>query len=112
MLPADKIVISICSPEEPASPENGYRFYELVGQKLRYPAEARRKHIEGKVFVEFVVTKDGKAIDFKVIKGEAGGLNEEAIRVMKEIDMRWKPAVLNGQKVPSLMVLPLSFKLG
>ena len=46
--------------EETAAPQGGMpAFYEFVGKKLKYPAQARRMGIEGKVFVEFVIERDG-----------------------------------------------------
>ena len=96
--------------EETAVPIGGISaFYEYVLGKLKYPAQARRMEIEGKVFVEFVVEKDGSITDVKAIKGIGAGCDEEAIRVVSE-SPKWKPAKQRGKSVRQRMVLPITFK--
>jgi TonB family protein len=85
--------------------------YERIGKTLRYPADARRKGIQGKVFVEFTVDKEGKVRDVKTIKGPHPILNEEAERVMRMMN-DWTPGKVRGKPVAQKMVLPLVFKLG
>lgn len=97
--------------EETAMPEGGMTaFYEHIGQKLVYPAQARRMGIEGKVFVEFVVQTDGTVSDVKVKKGIGAGCDEAAAIVIKS--SRWIPGKNNGVAVKQQMVLPINFKLG
>jgi protein TonB len=86
-------------------------FYEYVGKKLKYPAQARRMNIEGKVFVEFVVNRDGSLVDVKVMKGIGAGCDEEAVRVIQSAPA-WKPGKQRGKPVRQRMVLPITFKLG
>ena len=96
---------------ETATPKGGMQaFYEYVGKKLKYPAQARRMGIEGRVFVEFVVGKDGTLQDVTVIKGIGSGCDEEAIRVLK-LSPRWEPAKQRGKAVKQRIVLPIVFKL-
>jgi periplasmic protein TonB len=98
--------------EENASPVGGMQaFYEYVGKKLKYPAQARRMNIEGKVFVEFVVNRDGTIQDVKAIKGIGAGCDEEAVRVIQSAPA-WKPGKQRGKPVRQRMVLPITFKLG
>jgi protein TonB len=98
--------------EESAAPQGGMpAFYEYVGKKLKYPAQARRMGIEGKVFVEFVIEKDGSITDVKAIKGIGAGCDEEAVRVVGGAP-HWKPGKQRGKPVRQRMVLPISFKLG
>ena len=66
--------------------------------------------IEGKVFVQFVVEKDGSLSDVHVIKGIGAGCDEEAIRVVQNAP-KWKPAKQRGRPVRQRLVLPLTFKL-
>lgn len=97
--------------EETAVPVGGITaFYEYVLGKLKYPAQARRMEIEGKVFVEFVVEKDGSITDVKAIKGIGAGCDEEAVRVVGE-SPKWKPAKQRGKSVRQRMVLPITFKM-
>lgn len=97
--------------EETAAPIGGLpAFYQYVLDHLKYPAQARRMEIEGKVFVEFVIEKDGSVSDVKAIKGIGAGCDEEAIRVVSETP-KWKPAKQRGKPVRQRMVLPITFKL-
>jgi len=98
--------------EETAAPIGGMQaFYDYVGKKLKYPAQARRMNVEGKVFVEFVVNRDGSIVDVKAIKGIGAGCDEEAVRVIQSAPA-WKPGKQRGKPVRQRMVLPITFKLG
>jgi len=98
--------------EETAAPTGGMpAFYEFVAKKLKYPAQARRMGIEGKVFVEFVIERDGTITDVKAIKGIGAGCDEEAVRVLQSAP-KWKPGKQRGKPVRQRMVLPIAFKLG
>jgi periplasmic protein TonB len=98
--------------EETAAPIGGMgAFYEYVGKKIKYPAQAKRMGIEGKVFVEFVIEKDGSITDVKAIKGIGGGCDQEAERILASAP-KWKPGKQRGKPVRQKMVLPINFKLG
>lgn len=86
-------------------------FYKYVSKNLDYPAQARRMGIEGRVFVQFVVDKDGSITDVVAIRGIGAGCDEEAVRVIKEAP-KWKPGKQRGRAVKVRMVLPITFKLG
>lgn len=101
--------------EESAFPENGMMaFYKEISAIIQYPAMARRKGIEGKVFVEFIINADGSLSNFEVIKGIGGGCDEEAIRVITESTKRckWKPGKQKGRPVRQRYTLPIMFRLG
>jgi TonB family protein len=98
--------------EEAAIPSKGLAdFYEQVRQAMKYPKEARRNRIEGKVFVEFIVDKEGNLTDVRAIKGIGYGCDEVAVDAVKS-SPRWIPGKQRGQPVRMKMVLPLDFKLG
>jgi len=98
--------------EESANPRGGYpAFYKFVGEKIKYPAQARRMGIEGKVFVEFVVNRDGTIVDVKAIKGIGAGCDEEAVRIVQSAPA-WTPGKQRGKPVRQKMVIPITFKLG
>jgi periplasmic protein TonB len=98
--------------EETAAPVGGMSaFYEYVAKKIKYPAQAKRMGIEGKVFVEFVIEKDGSITDVKAIKGIGGGCDQEAERILAAAP-KWKPGKQRGKPVRQKMVLPINFKLG
>jgi protein TonB len=99
--------------EESAAPVGGISaFYEYVGKKMqgKYPAQARRMGIEGKVFVEFVINKDGSIVDVRAMKGIGAGCDELAVKVVQEAP-KWKPGKQRGKPVRQKMVLPITFKL-
>lgn len=97
--------------EQQPAPVGGIRaFYEYVGNNLKYPARASRTGIEGRVFVEFIVEKDGSLTDLKVAKGIGGGCDEEAIRVITGAP-KWIPGKQRGNPVRVRMVMPIMFKL-
>lgn len=98
--------------EETATPKGGMAaFYKMVGDKMKYPAQARRMGVEGKVFVQFVIGKDGAISDVKVIKGIGAGCDEEAIRVVQS-SPSWNPGKQRGKAVKQRYTLPIIFKLG
>lgn len=98
--------------EEPATPPGGLQaFYAYVAKKMKYPSQARRMGIEGKVFVQFVVDKDGTLTDVKAVKGIGAGCDEEAVRVIKGAP-KWSPPKQRGQPVKQRIILPITFKLG
>ncbi|MEL7002533.1 MAG: TonB family protein [Bacteroidota bacterium] len=100
---------------EMTHPEDGFeKFYRFVGKNLKYPAPARRQGIQGKVYVQFIIAKDGKVEDIEVVKGIGGGCDEEAQRVMELSVKRlpWIPRCERGQTAKNKIILPLTFKLG
>lgn len=98
--------------EESAAPKGGMgAFYKYVADKLKYPPQARRMNIDGKVFVEFVINKDGSITDVRAVKGIGAGCDEEAVRVVQSAPA-WTPGKQRGKPVRQKMVLPITFKLG
>lgn len=77
---------------------------------IRYPRPAIDEGIKGTVYVSFVVDKEGKIVNAKVVKGIGWGCDEEAIRVVKAMPL-WKPGKQNGNPVPVQFNLPVNFNL-
>ena len=77
---------------------------------LKYPQEAVRQGIQGRVLVDFVIDERGKVKDVKVLRGVDPLLDDEAVRVISA-SPDWKPARLQGKKVASQMSLYVEFKL-
>ena len=99
-------------PEETASPKGGFEaFYKFVSEKIKYPGQARRMSVEGRVFVEFVINKDGSLTDVKAIKGIGAGCDEEAVRIIQSAPS-WNPGKQRGKAVRQRYTLPIIFKLG
>jgi TonB family protein len=82
----------------------------FLASRLRYPAKARENKIQGKVYVAFVIEKNGSLGDFKIIRGLGHGCDEEAVRVLK-LSPNWKPAYLNDVPVRTSYTLPINFQL-
>jgi protein TonB len=83
---------------------------KFLQKNLRYPPEAIDKSISGKVFVSFVVEKDGHISNITVERGAGFGMDEEAARVLK-LSKAWKPGMQNGQPVRVRYTLPISFAI-
>lgn len=81
-----------------------------VYQYLRYPESAVREGIQGRVTVEFIIDKDGKVTDVKVVKGVSDELDAEAVKVISA-SPKWKPGRVNGNKVRTSIAVPVEFKL-
>ena len=79
-------------------------------KNLRYPAEAQRAKIQGKVIVGFIVTNVGRIADVQVKQSVGGGCDEEAVRVIKGMP-DWTPGQLKGKPVNVQTSLPVSFTL-
>ena len=97
--------------DQPEFPGGIGAFYKYVATNLRYPAQARRMGIAGKVFVQFVVEKDGRLTDVQILKGIGAGCDEEALRVIKK-SKAWKPGRQRGRPVKVRMIIPINFRLG
>lgn len=81
-----------------------------IGKNIRYPAAAHRANVQGKVFLQFVVGKDGDIRDPKVLKGIGFGCDEEALRITLNMP-RWNPGKQNGKAVAVQYNLPIAFVL-
>ena len=82
----------------------------FLGKNIRYPVEAYKNKIEGRVIVQFVVKKDGSTSNFKVIRSVHPLLDAEAVRVLKTMP-KWIPGTQRGQTVDVRFTVPVSFAL-
>lgn len=89
---------------QPEYPGGIQKFYAFVGKNYQMPEE---EGLKGKVYVSFVVEKDGTLTDIKVIRDIGYGTGKEAIRVLKS-SPKWSPAEQNGKKVRCAYTLPIS----
>lgn len=81
-----------------------------VYKYLKYPEEAVRDGIQGRVMVDFIIGKDGSVSDVRVLKGVSPELDAEAVKVVAA-SPKWKPGRLNGNKVRTSMTIPVEFRL-
>ena len=85
------------------------KLYEFLGKNIQYPEMAKENGIQGKVFVDFVVMKDGTIRDVKVVKGVDEALDNEAIRIVQMMP-KWKPGKQRGKAVNARFTLPIKFR--
>lgn len=95
------------APEFPGGSE-GLKAYLI--ENLRYPEQAKKDGVEGRVVVLFTVAEDGSIVNIEVSRGIGSGCDEEAVRVVKAMP-KWKPAVKDGKPVAGQYALPITFKL-
>ena len=81
-----------------------------VYQNLKYPEDAVRDGVQGRVMVDFVIEKDGKVTDVRVIRGVDPELDAEAVRVISA-SPKWKPGKMGGEKVRTSVTVPVEFRL-
>jgi protein TonB len=96
--------------QAPSFPGGIEEFYKFLQTNIRYPAKAFENNVQGKVFLTFVVEKDGSLTDIKVVRGIGSGCDEEARRVFT-ISPKWKPGIQNGRPVRVQYTMPISFSL-
>jgi protein TonB len=84
---------------------------KFLQKNLKYPDMAIDQHMSGKVWVSFIVEKDGSLSNIVVSRGAGFGMDEEAMRVLK-LAHAWKPGIQNGQPVRVKYDLPINFILG
>ncbi len=85
-------------------------FITFLQTNLRYPKEAQKNDIQGRVMLEFVVCEDGSVCNYKVVNKSNKSLAEEALRVVKLIP-KWKPAEVNNKAVSCYFTQPITFML-
>ena len=83
---------------------------KYLNNNIKYPQMARESGIQGRVFVTFVVERNGKVTDVKVLRGIGGGCDEEAIRVIKNMP-NWVAGKQRGKPVRVQFNMPILFKL-
>ena len=83
---------------------------KYLNKNIRYPSKARDQHIQGRVFISFIVETNGDLSNLTVIRGIGSGCDEEAVRVLRN-SPNWKPGMLDGKAVRTSYVLPIIFQL-
>ena len=96
--------------QEPAFPGGPDAFNKFLSQTVKYPAIDRTNKISGKVYVAFVVERDGSLTDIRAVRGPSETLKEEAIRAFKT-SPKWKPGVQNGHTARVQYTVPVNFAL-
>ena len=99
------------TPEKmPEFPGGEEALDEFLAKNIKYPQAAKDSNVQGKVYVQFVVERDGSTTNFKVLRDLGGGCGDEALRVVKMMP-KWKPGEIRGKKVRVQYVLPVKYEL-
>ena len=83
---------------------------KFLMKNLKYPKDARENGIEGTVYVEFVVEKNGSLTNINIKRGIGGGCDQESVRVVKLMP-KWRPGMQNSKPVKTKFVMPIKFIL-
>lgn len=94
----------------PEFPGGEAAMYKFIGKNIEYPRMAKESGISGRVFVTFVVERDGSVTDVQILRGIGGGCDEEAIRVIKMMP-KWTPGKQRGKPVRVQYRMPIKFTL-
>ncbi|MEX8547780.1 MAG: TonB family protein [Mucilaginibacter sp.] len=104
-------VVSFASVEKPPSFPGGEEgFANYLAKSIHYPKEAKDKNIQGRVIISFIVEKDGKLTNLKVLRDIGGGCGPEAVRVLEE-SPNWNPGLQNSKPVRVSFTMPVNFSL-
>lgn len=94
----------------PEYPGGMSELFKFMGNNIKYPEQAKKENVEGKVYVSFTIEKDGSITNIHILNGIGGGCDEESIRVVNKMP-NWTPGENNGQKVRVEYTLPINYKL-
>lgn len=105
-------IASLPKPEIPAEYMGGIEaFYKSLEKTMRYPEIALRNNVQGKIFIAFIVEKDGSLSNIHVLRGIGSGCDEEAMRVVQLSSGKWKPGMQGGVAVRTQYTVPISFSI-
>ena len=94
---------------KPTYPGGMQEFYKFVGRNFKVPKTPKDVLLKGKIYISFIVQKDGSLSDFKVDKDLGFSTGEEALRVLK-LSQNWIPGKLDGKEVAAQYHLPMSIQ--
>lgn len=93
----------------PSYPGGISQMRAFIQNNLRYPEDAIKDGIQGRVILSFIVEKDGSLTDIKVVRSVSPSLDKEAIRIVKSMP-KWIPGKQNGRSVRVKYIIPINFK--
>ncbi len=95
---------------EPEFPGGNESFMKFLSKNIHYPDIDKKNNIQGKVYINFIVERDGSLTDIKALRGPSKTTEEEAIRALKA-SPKWKPGVQDKRPVRVVYTIPVSFTL-
>ncbi len=106
--PGNEVFTIVDNP--PEFPGGQSALMKFIGNKIEYPKGAIKEGVEGTVYVNFVVEKDGSITELSLARSVDSRLDKESIRVVKLMP-KWNPGTQRGEKVRVKFTLPIAFKL-
>jgi periplasmic protein TonB len=104
------IVSSAVVDKQPLFPGGMDGFYKYLSQHMRFPEAAKREGISAKLFVSFVIDKEGNLVEIEFIKKAGFGM-EESVMAVLEKSPKWIPGQVGNEHVNTKMILPVNFNL-
>lgn len=95
---------------QPSFPGGEEALFKFMSEHINYPENARANGIEGKVYISFIVEKDGSISNVRAVRDLGGGLADEAVRVVKSMP-KWNPGRQMSRTVRTKFTLPVDFIL-
>jgi TonB family protein len=106
-VPGESHIVFSAVEKEPQFPGD---FGSFLARNIRYPAADKDNNVQGKVFIQFIVEKDGSLSNFKILRAPDQTLGDESIRVLSA-SPKWIPGYQNGKPVRVMYTVPISFTL-
>ena len=107
--PQDTLVFEVVEVP-PRFPGGDVKLMEYLSRTVKYPVEAQKKHVQGRVILHFIIEKDGSVSNVRVARSVDPSLDAEAIRVVNSMP-KWEPARQKGQPVRVRYTIPIQFRL-
>jgi len=107
---AEDAAVFFIVEEMPDFPGGQLALRKFIASAIKYPVIAQENGIQGKVFVNFVVAKDGTVTNAKIFRGVDPSLDKEALRVVNSLP-KWKPGKQGGKPVRVSYTVPINFVL-
>lgn len=94
----------------PEFPDGVKALIKYLSENMKYPADAEVSRTQGRVIAQFIVNKDGSICDVKIVRGVYESLDNEALRLIKDMP-KWKPGMEKGEVVRVKYTVPVVFRL-
>ena len=104
----DEVYISV--DNMPEFPGGDMAMKKFISRAIKYPESAMDRSVQGRVFVKYIINKDGHVSDAKIARGVDPSLDKEALRVIMSLP-KWKPGMQNGKVVRVSLMYPITFQL-
>lgn len=108
--PSDENIVYHVVDNMPEYPGGMKALMSFIDNNIQYPAEARKKGMQGRVVIQFIVDENGYIIEPNIVRSVEPSLDEEALRIIKTLP-KWKPGTLQGKAVKVKYTVPVAFKL-